>query len=259
MNGTFAAVRAGVAALLLLLSLLVAGKPAPLGAQASGPQVTITEYPLPTPDSAPGGITVGSDGALWFHMPNVNKVGRITTDGRVTEYPIPTPNSSERFQGFLATGPDGAIWFTENAKEANKIGRLALDGTFTEYPVPTPDAFVGAVTPGPDGALWFTEGRGNKIGRITLEGQITEYPVPTANSNPYHLAAGPDGTLWFTEPGANQIGRLTITRMPGLPNTGGGGAQVQAPLPGGPLVVGGLLAALGGLVLGAGRRRRRAG
>jgi hypothetical protein len=27
---------------------------------------TITEYPIPTPDSGPNGITAGPDGALWF-------------------------------------------------------------------------------------------------------------------------------------------------------------------------------------------------
>jgi virginiamycin B lyase len=42
----------------------------------------ISEFLLPTPNSAGvGGITVGSDGALWFvEWNNVgNKIGRITT------------------------------------------------------------------------------------------------------------------------------------------------------------------------------------
>ena len=44
---------------------------------------------------------------------------------------------------------------------------------------------------------------------------------------------------------------------PGLPNTGGGGAQAPAPHPGGLLVGGALLVATGGVALGGARLRRR--
>ena len=213
---------ARIAALVLTTSLvLLAGlPPATLLAQTSGPQVSITEYPLPTPDSAPGGITVGPDGALWFHMSRANKLGRITTDGRITEYPLPTPNASRPFQGFVGKGSDGAIWFTENAAAVNKIGRLTMDGRFSEYPVPTPDAFVLAVESGPDGAIWFTEGNGNKVGRITPDGTVTEYPLPTPDSRPLGIVAGPDGAMWATlrATPTNMIARIamdgTVTEYP---------------------------------------------
>src|SRR5262245_49814358 len=103
------------------LGLLHAPPLAQAQAGAPPPRVTITEYPLPSPDSLPGGITVGPDGALWFHMSGANKLGRVTTDGRLAEYPIPTPDSSQVRQGFLGTGPDGAVWFTENAPGVNQI------------------------------------------------------------------------------------------------------------------------------------------
>lgn len=45
--------------------------------------------------------------------------------------------------------------------------------------------------------------------------------------------------------------------LPGLPNTGGGGAQRHAITAPAPPVIGGVLAVLGGLLLGDGRRRRR--
>lgn len=47
--------------------------------------------------------------------------------------------------------------------------------------------------------------------------------------------------------------------LPGLPNTGGGGAPGRAPLTAGLLVGGGLLALLGGVVLRPARRQRRTG
>jgi virginiamycin B lyase len=63
-------------------------------------------------------------------------------------------------------GPDGALWFTEQA--GNKIGRITPAGAITEFSIPTPGAAPLFITAGPDGALWFVESNVNKIGRITL-------------------------------------------------------------------------------------------
>jgi virginiamycin B lyase len=85
---------------------------------------TITEFLLPTPNSGGvGGITVGSDGALWFMEWNNagNKIGRITTTGTVTEFLIPTPNDGRVGPFGITVGSDGAVWFTER----DKIGRIA--------------------------------------------------------------------------------------------------------------------------------------
>ena len=38
----------------------------------------ITEFPTPTQDSTPGGITVGPDGAIWFTEANGDKIGRLS-------------------------------------------------------------------------------------------------------------------------------------------------------------------------------------
>ena len=46
-----------------------------------------------------------------------SKIGRVTTSGAFTEYPIPN-----RAAG-ITTGPDGALWFTE--QNAHRIGRLS--------------------------------------------------------------------------------------------------------------------------------------
>jgi streptogramin lyase len=54
----------------------------------------------------------------------------------------------------ITAGPDGALWFTENA--ANAIGRITTAGMVKTYPLPTPNAFPCGIAAGPDGALWFT-------------------------------------------------------------------------------------------------------
>jgi virginiamycin B lyase len=122
------------------------------------------------------------------------------------EYPIPTPASG---LGFIVTGPDAALWFTERG--GNKIGRITTSGELKEYAVPTPNSGLSDIASGPDGALWFVESGSNKIGRIATSGAITEYVVPTSGASPTRIAAGSDGALWFTEYAANKIGRINTS------------------------------------------------
>jgi virginiamycin B lyase len=169
----------------------------------------------------------------------------MAPNGAITEFPLAP--GSQPFD--LATGVDGAVWFTEFGRDM--VGRITRDGTIREFPVPGGGA-PQSITVGPDRALWFSMGNGDKIGRITTQGMLkqfdipsvsfpndittgsdgniwfaegdankivkmlptppftmTEYQVPTGNSNPVGLAAGTDGNLWFAEQAGNKIGRLT--------------------------------------------------
>lgn len=89
------------------------------------PTGTVTEFPIPTPNAQPLGITEGNDGAIWFTENNAAKIGRITTAGVMTEYPTPTTGSGPygiaSLPGACAPG-HGLIWFTE--ANANKIGKI---------------------------------------------------------------------------------------------------------------------------------------
>src|SRR2546425_12516181 len=44
-------------------------------------EISITEYPIPTRDGEPYGITAGSDGNLWFAELLGNKIGRVNLAG----------------------------------------------------------------------------------------------------------------------------------------------------------------------------------
>lgn len=218
-----------------------------------------TTYPLPSPSSFPIGITVGSDGAMWFAEQFGNRVGRITTSGAITEY----PTSGSPYG--IAAGPDNTIWFTQFG--SNQVGQIATSGgtvyeshvptgdaglfniasdphgafpwftetqgnnidtlresgigiaTVRESPVTTAAAEPWGITAGSDGAMWFTEEGGNKIGRFF--GSVSnEFPIPTSGSSPQEIASGPDGNLWFTETGVHKIGRITT-----------GGTITEYPIP----------------------------
>lgn len=170
---------------------------------------TLIEHKIPTHAAHANGITVGSDGAIWFAESGANQIGRITVDGEVTEYPIPSEDAVEDRQGFVGLGPDGAIWFNEDL--VNKIGRITPDGTITEFALPQGTGYIRQIVAGKDGALWLTATEANKILKLSTEGEVlAEYPLPVPNSLPAGMVAGPDGAFWFIERGANQVGRITL-------------------------------------------------
>src|SRR6266699_4057721 len=101
--------------------------------------------------SGPQGITVGPDGALWFTEPELNKIGRITTQGQVSEFALPIARMGP---AEITAGPDGALWFTQPGP--NQIGRITTQGQISEFALPSsldPPSNGGGITTGPDAAL----------------------------------------------------------------------------------------------------------
>jgi streptogramin lyase len=124
----------------------------------------------------------------------------------IDEFPVPNGGNP----GGITTGPDGALWFTQEA--SGEIGRITTTGVVTnEFAVTAPSAAVPAldqIVSGPDGRLWFTMPRDHAIGAITTGGGFTQYPLPTS-VQPEGITVGPDNNLWFTD-FFNSIGRITI-------------------------------------------------
>ena len=98
--------------------------------------------------------------ATVFAEVRANDIGRITPLGDVRESPVPgmVPVG-------IASGPDGAMWFTGFA--SNEIGRITLDGVVERFAIPTLQrAFRITSLPVPDGALWFTEQQSQQDRRL---------------------------------------------------------------------------------------------
>jgi len=68
-----------------------------------------TMFHIPTKDSEPTYITLGSDGALWFTENYAGKIGRVTTGGVFTEYNVNGTFSNG--PAAISAGRDGTIWF----------------------------------------------------------------------------------------------------------------------------------------------------
>ena len=162
---------------------------------------------IPTADSLPVVITPGRHRDLWFGESGTgDKIGRITTGGRITEYPMPSPNAG--LSG-IALDRRGDVWATEEL--TGKIARLdPRNGAVTEFPLPTGYLATGLTSFA--GRLWFNAvGPQASIGTIGQDGSVTLYPVPTASSISIGITGGPttlcgspkrSGTTW---PGGTEM------------------------------------------------------
>lgn len=179
------------------------------------PSGAITQFPIPAPGSTgpttitassdctmcASVITAGPDNSLWFIMPAVSRIGRITTDGVVTTFPvdtaIPAANAPQQNRlGDITTGTDGNLWFTEPAD--NQVGRMTTAGVVTEFTSPVSNSGPNQITIGSGSDLWITLGGANAFAKVTSAGAFTPVTLPTANAIPIDLAIGPRGNLWLT-------------------------------------------------------------
>ena len=158
---------------------------------------------LPTAEAGPDGIVLGPDGNIWFSEGEVDRIARVTPDGRITEFGAGmTPGS----RPLSIVVRDGALWFSQ--ADGGRVARMTLDGDVTEFPIPSSDSQPRAMTLHPDGSIWFVETGANALGRIARDGTIVEFAIPTPNASPRGVAVTADGDLWFTENFANKIGRM---------------------------------------------------
>jgi streptogramin lyase len=165
----------------------------------------VSAFSLPT-GSHPYEITAGSDGNLWFTMPDKDKIGKVTTSGTVAEYSLPV---GTRPYGITA-GPDGKIWFT--AQGTNRIGFMLTSGAgWGTYSRPAGSAPVG-ITTGSDGLLWYTNWGTGKVGKFDpcCPKEYTEYTLPSG-SGPSRITKGPDGNLWFVDVSKETINKMTTS------------------------------------------------
>jgi len=190
---------------------------------------------LPNSAAVIGGLTITSDGSLWFteYADLHSKIGRLSADGTLTEFPVPSPDRAKHAGvGDMTFGPDGNLWFgftvSTDQTYLTSIIRMTPSGAMTTLPLPSNIPALRLLF-GPDGALWFSEG--STLGRLATNGHLSEYPVPTPlqNDQIVSLCIGSDGALWYTWFRSNHIGRMTLD---------GKGQDFTAPYIGGRIIKG---------------------
>src|SRR5208283_4243121 len=103
---------------------------------ASKPQVSkyITEYPTQTGDTNPNGITVDSNGNVWFVLGNISTLSELTpSNGTIHEYSIPGSGTyTSLCWGMVYQASTNMIWFTDVSTNA-VYSFSESASTFTRY------------------------------------------------------------------------------------------------------------------------------
>src|SRR5258706_10910314 len=160
------------------------------------PSGALTEFPIPTPDSAPRGIVSGPDHAVWFVESGFKRtaIARITTSGVVTEFPI-GGNSSDQLQPTeIVAAPDGNLWFNQTHPSApeGEVGRITTSGAVTIFPFPAGGRPLGMAV-GVDGNVWVADGGGNAVVRVSPSGLMRPFALPRRNSQPSGIPEAKNG------------------------------------------------------------------
>jgi streptogramin lyase len=120
----------------------------------------------PTTDGSttvsPSGITVASDGQVWFTARfTPQAVGRLNpSNNSVTLFPVTNTGPSG-----IAASPDGAVWFTQET--VGNAARITNAGVVTEGKAVKGSEPFG-ITVAPDGNPWYTMVAANKIATLQL-------------------------------------------------------------------------------------------
>jgi virginiamycin B lyase len=188
-------------------------KPRPAAVLIEGPvQVSIKEWPVPTPGSRPHDPLATADGAIWYSGQTANVLGRLDPKtGQIKEYHLKSPHTGPHG---LVEDKDGNIWFTGN--NLALISKLdPKNGDVTEYPMPDPEARdPHTLTFDQDGIIWFTVQQANMVGRLDPKtGEIKLVKSPTPNSRPYGIKVNAKGVPVFVEFGASKVATIDRKTM----------------------------------------------
>ncbi len=178
---------------------------------------TVLSSPTVTPSSNALTITYAGNssyGTVFSASPSRPISGSTTSatlqiTPTITEFSSGLSPNSQPLD--IVAGPDGNLWFLENAR--NAVGRVTPAGVISEFSLGNFAPYYSrGLTTASDGNLWFASPTNNGIARLTTSGTETGFSAGiTSNSVPSGISTGPDGNLWFTEQSGNRIGRITTS------------------------------------------------
>lgn len=188
---------------------------------ASTSTPTFSYFDLNGHGTDPTGITVGSDGNVWYTADAV--IGSFNPlTKKLIDFPIPTANSvPQSIASGPGLGPDGDLWFTESA--TNIVARVSPVSFTTVDAITVPGDATYTL---PSGGGTFGPGTVIPANTTLPAGTFAEYTVPIGAEVPYGIThtAGDGKDVMFTLYKSNQIGsidaatgNIKLTRASGGP------------------------------------------
>src|SRR5918995_7379758 len=203
-----------------IVAALAVALGATLSAAQAAPVGALKQFRVPTDNSEPRHITVGSDGNLWFtegaefFTPDAdpdmggtfhNQIGRITPTGEITEFRV---EGCQCIMNDIVQGPNNILYFTTNNAG---LGRITTSGEVLDVVAPVDEqgnpitSAIGNGIAAHGNDVWYTDHNNNSLWRYSVDpenpnsGEFTQYPLPTPGANPFDVAVDGNGIVWFTE------------------------------------------------------------
>ncbi|MGB7295370.1 MAG: hypothetical protein WBC70_07240 [Candidatus Aminicenantales bacterium] len=184
----------------------------------------IEEYYIPLTCSQPVGITVDSNGKIWFVATWSGYLVVFEPDLRqfVDFIEIPNWKTKGTFGSMVWSmefDQEGNLWFTDQVNDA--IWRYFVnEKKFEMYRVPTIGSYPQGLSIDNKGMIWFSEIFGKRIGVLdpskvidNTTGGITEYPfedIEYETLGPGLISKNYNNTLWFSVVTYPEGGNLVI-------------------------------------------------
>lgn len=127
----------------------------------------ITEYKLPE-GARPRRLTVGPGDVIYYSDYARGRLGRLDPSTRkVSEWKSPGGPESKPYG--IATGADGAVWYSESGVRPNTIVRFdPTTKTFSHWPIPSGGGVVRNMAATPSGDLYIACSGVNKVGILRM-------------------------------------------------------------------------------------------
>ena len=171
-------------------------------------KIVYVDYELPGPNRMPFSGTPDKDGKIWIpEFGRANRIARLDPGtGEMQEFVTPHQGTAGIHAAY--PGPDGTVWFTQQA--SNKLGKWdPATGKITEYQ----DTYL----PGKEG---IEAGGSKHTVRVDSQGQVWSSGFPLTRFDPktgkftrfedvraYDVNPDREGNIWFTSYQTSKIGK----------------------------------------------------
>lgn len=156
-------------------------------------------------DSAPHGVIIGPDNAVWITDSGQNAIVRFDPKKRVVQvWPLPK-EAADANLNTLTFDLRGRLWFTG---QSGFYGRLVpASGEMKVWKAPRGTGPYGIATT-PAGEVYYASLAGNHIAHIDLEsGAASVIEPPTSRQGARRVWADSKGQLWVSYWNTGQVGR----------------------------------------------------
>src|SRR5918995_3177132 len=205
-----------------IVAALAVALGATLSAAQAAPVGALKQFRVPTDNSQPRHIAVGSDGNLWFTEGNEvftpgpdpngggtthHNIGRITPTGEITEFRIEEgigPTQCFCLPNDIVQGPGDVLYFTTNNPG---LGRITTGGEILPFVAPDNTLANGSGIAAHGDDIWYADSNNGSLWRYDTTGPdtgFTQFPVP----QPSDVAVDEARIVRFAATSDQAIGRL---------------------------------------------------